>query len=64
MPKIDGVEIHNAAEIVYNKWIATLGLQAARKAQIMLGRMLRKEKARRETLEGGTKRARNKTDKS
>lgn len=52
MPKVDDVQIQSAASKVYDHLMATLGLKAARKAQLIVGRMLLEEKKRRDKLDG------------
>jgi len=51
MPHVDNTQIEAAAERVYRDFMATLGLKAARKAQLILGRKILTEKSRREKLD-------------
>jgi hypothetical protein len=47
MPKVSTGQIKTAAEAVFANWISRLGIKAAGKAQRLLGRLIREEKARR-----------------
>lgn len=47
MPKISPGQIQTAAKSVCADWLSHLGLKAAGRAQRLLGRLLREEKARR-----------------
>jgi hypothetical protein len=47
MPKVSLGQVRTAAEVVCADWLSRLGLKAAGKAQRLLGRLIREEKARR-----------------
>jgi len=51
MPKITNAEIDKVAERVYRELISVLGLKAARKAQLQIGRLLLQEQKRRKDLD-------------
>lgn len=62
MPKVSQLQVNVAAEACYSRLISSLGLQAAKKCNLIVGRLLRAEKKRRDLLdaESETKRKKKK----
>lgn len=52
MPKIEKQQIDAAVQTVYTHWPATLGLKGAVKTKTALGRLIKREKNRRQTTDG------------
>ena len=64
MPKVSQLQIEKAAEACYSRLISSLGLKAAKKCNLIVGRKLRAEKQRRDVLDAESKSKANKRQKS